>query len=265
MKIKRYAAGVEYFGTKYKGWQIQKSTDDTIQSRVDEALSKIADSEIKSTCAGRTDAGVNALSQVIHFDSEKKRTLKAWTEGCNSILPDDIKLIWVKKVSDDFHARFSAFKRTYKYIVLNKRNTSIFYKNRTLHLKDKINLQIMKEASNYLIGEHNFSSFRSSGCQSKSPMREIYEINISKKKDLISFEISANAFLLNMVRIMVGTLLEFGLENRNPDQMKSIIESRDRNLSGKTIASDGLYFIGPEYPSKFKIKKPPFKYQILPN
>ena len=113
MKIKRYAAGVEYFGTKYKGWQIQKSTDDTIQSRVDEALSKIADSEIKSTCAGRTDAGVNALSQVIHFDSEKKRTLKAWTEGCNSILPDDIKLIWVKKVSDDFHARFSAFKRTY--------------------------------------------------------------------------------------------------------------------------------------------------------
>ena len=151
------------------------------------------------------------------------------------------------------------------YRRLKKKNTSIFYKNRTLHLKDKINLQIIKDASNYLIGEHDFSSFRSSGCQSKSPMREIYEINISKKKDLISFEISANAFLLNMVRIMVGTLLEFGLENRNPDQMKSIIESRDRNLSGKTIASDGLYFIGPEYPSKFKIKKPPFKYQILPN
>ena len=196
---------------------------------------------------------------------KKKRTLKAWTEGCNSILPDDIKLIWVKNVSDDFHARFSAFKRTYKYIVLNKKNTSIFYKNRTLHLKDKINLQIMKDASNYLIGEQDFSSFRSSGCQSKSPMREIYEINISKKKDLISFEISANAFLLNMVRIMVGTLLEFGLENRNPNQMKSIIEGRDRNLSGKTIASDGLYFIGPEYPSEFKIKKPPLKYQILPN
>ena len=265
MKINRYAAGVEYFGTKYRGWQIQKSTDDTIQSRIDEALSKIADSEIKSTCAGRTDSGVNALSQVIHFDSDKKRTLKAWTEGCNSILPDDIKLIWVRRVSEDFHARFSAIKRTYKYIVLNKKNTSIFYKNRTLHIKDKINLEIMKEASKHLIGEKDFTSFRASGCQSKSPMREIFEIKISRKKNLITFEISANAFLLNMVRIIVGTLLEFGLENKNPNLMKSIIEERDRNLSGKTIASDGLYFIGPEYPLEFNIKKPPLKYQILPN
>ena len=123
----------------------------------------------------------------------------------------------------------------------------------------------MKEASKHLIGEKDFTSFRASGCQSKSSMREIFEIKISRKKNLITFEISANAFLLNMVRIIVGTLLEFGLENKNPNLMKSIIDNRDRNLSGKTIASDGLYFIGPEYPLEFKIKKPPLKYQILPN
>ena len=122
----------------------------------------------------------------------------------------------------------------------------------------------MRDSSKYLIGEKDFTSFRSSGCQSKSPMREIYEINISKRKNLIVFEISANAFLLNMVRIIVGTLLEFGLEEKNPLLMKTIVDGRDRNLSGKTISADGLYFVGPEYPSEFKIKKPPLKYQILP-
>ena len=122
----------------------------------------------------------------------------------------------------------------------------------------------MRDSSKYLIGEKDFTSFRSSGCQSKSPMREIYEINISKRKNLIVFEISANAFLLNMVRIIVGTLLEFGIEEKNPLLMKTIVDGRDRNLSGKTISADGLYFVGPEYPSEFKIKKPPLKYQILP-
>ena len=122
----------------------------------------------------------------------------------------------------------------------------------------------MRDSSKYLIGEKDFTSFRSSVCQSKSPMREIYEINISKRKNLIVFEISANAFLLNMVRIIVGTLLEFGIEEKNPLLMKTIVDGRDRNLSGKTISANGLYFVGPEYPSEFKIKKPPLKYQILP-
>ena len=122
----------------------------------------------------------------------------------------------------------------------------------------------MRDSSKYLIGEKDFTSFRSSGCQSKSPMREIYEINISKRKNLIVFEISANAFLLNMVRIIVGTLIEFGIEEKNPLLMKTIVDGRDRNLSGKTISANGLYFVGPEYPSEFKIKKPPLKYQILP-
>ena len=139
MKLNRYAAGIEYFGKNYKGWQTQKITSETIQSKIDGALSKIADSEIKSICAGRTDSGVNALSQVIHFESDKKRSLKGWLEGCNSVLPDDIRFIWIKKVPETFHARFSAIKRTYKYFVLNAQNTSVFYKNKTVHIKDKIN------------------------------------------------------------------------------------------------------------------------------
>ena len=265
MEVDRYAAGVEYFGKNYKGWQIQKSTNETVQAKVEEALTKIADIGINSICAGRTDSGVNALSQVIHFDSQQKRTLKAWKDGANSILPDDIKLIWVKRVSNEFHARFSAVKRTYKYFILNDDSTSIFYKNKTTLVKDKINLENMKEASKFLIGEKDFSSFRSSGCQSKTPIREIFEINFTKKKKLISIEISANAFLLNMVRIIIGTLLDFGLNDRDPKKMKSIIESRDRNLSGKTLAASGLYFIGPEYPGEFKIKKPPVKHSVLPS
>ena len=264
MEVDRYAAGVEYFGKNYNGWQIQKSTNETVQSKVEQALTKIADIKINTICAGRTDSGVNALSQVIHFDSQQKRTLKAWKDGANSILPDDIKLIWVKRVSNEFHARFSAVKRTYKYFILNDDSTSIFYKNKTTLVKDKINLENMKEASKFLIGEKDFSSFRSSGCQSKTPIREIFEINFTKKKKLISIEISANAFLLNMVRIIIGTLLDFGLNDKDPKKMKSIIESRDRNLSGKTLAASGLYFIGPEYPGEFKIKKPPVKHSVLP-
>jgi len=262
--LTRVALGIEYFGTEYSGWQKQKTTKNTIQEIIENALSQIADHEIKTICSGRTDAGVHALSQIIHFDSSSKRFQKAWIKGTNSILPNNISVIWAKKVPNEFHARFSAINRTYKYLIINKAQDSILRSKKSILVKQKLNLEIMKEASQHLLGEQDFSSFRASGCQSKTAMRNIKQIKILKNKNTFTIEISANAFLLNMVRIIVGTLIDFGINNSDPTIMKNILDSRDRKLAGKTANPDGLYFIGPEYPDVFKIKKPPFNQQIIP-
>lgn len=261
--MQRYALGLEYLGTKYKGWQKQKKTNQTIQYFLEESLSKIADEQVKVFCSGRTDAGVHSKLQITHFDTNAYRKIDSWILGTNSILPKDISVKWVKKVPDTFHARFSAIKRTYRYHIFNGRQQSVLNRNFTLHIKDRINITNMIEASRYLIGEKDFSSFRASGCQSNSPKRNIFNISIKKNAQIISIEISANAFLLNMVRIIVGTLIEIGTKEIEPTAMKEIIYSKDRKNSGRTVDSKGLFFIGAEYPDEFKLKSPVYNKRFI--
>ena len=262
--MKRFAASIEYYGTNYSGWQKQKQTLDTVQEKVENAFSSIANEKVNVVCSGRTDAGVHALSQVIHFDTNTKRLKKSWVEGTNSLLPNDISINWIKSVDDTFNARFSAVSRTYKYVVFNKTSSSIIHSNRATIVKEKLDIDIMIKASRFLLGEKDFSSFRASGCQSKTPMRNVRDIKITKKKNTITFEISANAFLFNMVRIIMGTLINFGIKKLDPKLMKEILDAKDRKEASKTFDSCGLYFIGPEYPMVFKLPNPPTRRQVVP-
>ena len=252
-EITRIAIGVEYEGTAYKGFQKQKSTSQTIQGLIDKALSQVADQKIKSVCSGRTDAGVHAYCQTIHFDTTSSRKNKAWVQGGNSLLPKDIRFIWAQKVNNNFHSRFSAISRTYRYIIRNSSFSSALNRNRHLWIKEDLDLQSMRRASSYLIGDRDFTSFRSSSCQSNSSFRNIYSIKIKKKGELILIDITANAFLLNMVRIIVGTLLEVGRKKVTPNKVKSILDAKDRKLAGKTASPEGLYFVGTNYEEKFKL------------
>ena len=252
-EITRVAIGVEYEGTAYKGFQKQKSTSETIQGFIDKALSQVANQKIKTICSGRTDAGVHAFCQTIHFDTTSSRENKAWVQGGNSLLPKDIRFIWAQKVNNNFHSRFSAISRTYRYIIRNSSFPSALNRSRHLWIKEDLDLQSMRRASSYLIGDRDFTSFRSSSCQSKSSFRNIYSIKIKKKGELILIDITANAFLLNMVRIIVGTLLEVGRKKITPKKVKLILDARDRKLSGKTASPEGLYFVGTSYKEKFKL------------
>lgn len=252
-KISRIAVGVEYDGTVYKGFQKQKSTQKTIQGLIDNALSQVADHKIKTICSGRTDSGVHAYCQTLHFDTTSSRENKSWVQGGNSLLPEDIRFIWVRKVKDDFHSRFSAISRTYRYIVRNSSLPSALNRNRHLWIKGDLDLVGMRRASSYLIGERDFTSFRSSSCQSKTSFRHIHSIEIKKKGDLILFDITANSFLQNMVRIIIGTLLEVGSKKITPKQVKLILETKDRKLAGTTTSPKGLYFVRTSYLKKFKL------------
>ena len=252
-EISRIAVGVEYDGTAYKGFQKQKSTNETIQGFIDVALSQIADQKINTTCSGRTDTGVHAYCQIIHFDTAAFRAKKAWIQGGNALLPKDIRFIWAQKVSDNFHSRFSAISRTYRYIIRNSSFPSALNRNRHLWIKEDLDLLGMRRASSYLIGEQDFASFRSSTCQSKTSLRKIHAIRIQKQSELVLIDITANAFLLNMVRIIVGTLLEVGSKKITPKEVKLILSAKDRKLAGKTSSPEGLYFVGASYLKKFKI------------
>ena len=252
-EITRVAIGVEYEGTAYKGFQKQKSTSETIQGLIDKALSQVADEKIKSVSSGRTDAGVHAFCQTIHFDTTSSRENKAWVQGGNSLLPKDIRFIWAQKVNNNFHSRFSAISRTYRYIIRNSSFPSALNRSRHLWIKEDLDLQSMRRASSYLIGDRDFTSFRSSSCESKTSIRNIYSIKIKKKGELVLIDITANAFLLNMVRIIVGTLLEVGRKKITPKKVKLILDAKDRKLSGKTASPEGLYFVGTSYKEKFKL------------
>ena len=252
-EITRIAIGVEYEGTAYKGFQKQKSTSETIQGLIDKALSQVADEKIKSVCSGRTDAGVHAFCQTIHFDTTSSRENKAWVQGGNSLLPKDIRFIWAQKVNNNFHSRFSAISRTYRYIIRNSSFPSALNRSRHLWIKEDLDLQSMRRASSYLIGDRDFTSFRSSSCQSKTSFRNIYSIKIKKKGELVLIDITANAFLFNMVRIIVGTLLEVGRKKITPKKVKLILDAKDRKLSGKTASPEGLYLVGTRYQEKFKL------------
>ena len=249
----RIALGVEYDGTNYFGFQKQKSTKQTIQGSLEESISRVADHKVKTFCSGRTDAGVHAFMQVLHFDTKAIRSSIEWSRGINSYLPKDIRVLWAKEIDESFHARFSATKRFYIYNILNDPTPSALWAHRSLYIPTRLDMQSMKKASKYLLGEHDFSSFRGSGCQSKTPIRNIHKIKISRKDDFVTLEFAANAFLLHMVRIIVGTLIMVGKKEIKPEEVDKILKQKNRKIAGKTVSSSGLFFLGPCYPKKYKV------------
>lgn len=249
----RIALGVEYDGSEYFGFQKQKTTNQTIQGLLETSASKVADHKVKTFCSGRTDAGVHAFMQVIHFDTDAIRSSREWLRGINSYLPSDIRVIWSKEMDESFHARFSATRRSYLYNIFNNQTPSALWSDRSLFVTQQLDIRSMRAASKYLIGEHDFTSFRGSGCQSKTSLRNIDNIEISKKDRFIRVELSANAFLLHMVRIIIGTLLMVGKKEIKPKEVENILKQQDRRLAGKTVSSSGLFFMGPEYPQKYNI------------
>tara|TARA_B100000809_G_scaffold224975_1_gene235540 strand:- start:1259 stop:2050 length:792 start_codon:yes stop_codon:yes gene_type:complete len=252
-KIRRVALGLEYQGTNYFGLQKQKTTKKTVQGLLEAALNSVSNETVKTFSCGRTDSGVHAYGQVMHFDTCASRKEQEWVRGGNSLLPSDIVILWAKEVDNNFHARFSALSRSYRYVIRNTVVPSALWGKRSLWINQELDLMAMRRASRYLLGEKDFSSFRGSGCQSKSPVRYISSIKITKRNEFISIDITANSFLLNMVRIIVGTLLLVGRKDITASKINKIIEGKDRRLSGKTVSSDGLYFIGPKYSQEFKI------------
>lgn len=253
----RIALGIEYDGSGYSGFQIQPGLD-TIQGRLERALSEIADEEVTLQCAGRTDAGVNATGQVIHFDVSHERSDRAWILGTNTRLPPDIAVTWSKHVSEDFHARFSARARRYRYILQNTlHRPGLFACGVSLYHGD-FDTQRMQQAAALLKGEHDFSSFKAADDQSRSPCRCVHFIEISRRGPFIIFDIAANAFLNHMVRNIVGSLLPVGSGEKSLKWFRDVFEARDRRAAGPTARPGGLYLVSVTYPAAFGLPQREF-------
>ena len=251
----KLAAAVEYCGSRFSGWQYQNHAP-SIQQHVEEALSKIADQKIQIHCAGRTDAGVHALSQVIHFETSAARPMKAWQFGCNTHLLPDVSLLWAKIVAEDFHARYSALNRTYRYIIFNRPVRPAINQDLVTWEYRNLNVDLMQKAGRSLIGEHDFTSFRAAGCQSKTAVREIQKLEVFRNGRYIIIEICANAFLQHMVRNIAGVLMEIGMGKAPPEWAQQVLESRDRTLAGVTAPASGLYLTRVDYPEQYQIPCP---------
>jgi tRNA pseudouridine38-40 synthase len=253
----RIALGIEYNGANYHGWQSQDGNLITVQNTLEKALTMVADQPIKISCAGRTDVGVHATGQVIHFDfapnSNKTRPLHAWLQGTNSYLPKDIRVQWAHEVPLSFHARFSATARHYRYIIYNGRAESALMHNRVLWYPWPLKDQAMQEAINHLLGEHDFSALRASSCQSLSTKRCVHLAKVEKHHDFIIIDIQANAFLHHMVRNIVGNLLLIGQNKKTPEWFKELLACRDRKQGGITAPATGLYLIAVMYPDIYQL------------
>jgi tRNA pseudouridine38-40 synthase len=246
----RIALGIEYDGQHFYGWQKQTGLR-TIQGSLEQALSIIADEPIELFCAGRTDAGVHAAGQVVHFDTTSQRQLRAWTLGTNTHLPPSISVTWAQEVTDDFHARFCALSRCYRYLIYNTPIRSAILSGKVTWHAYPLNIKEMQIASQYLLGEQDFTSFRSSQCESKTAMRNIHYINITQQSDIISVEIQANAFLHHMVRNIIGVLKKVGEGIQKPIWTKEVLAAQDRRSAAETAPPDGLYLLKVGYPEAF--------------
>jgi tRNA pseudouridine38-40 synthase len=248
----RIAMGVEYDGSSYNGWQKQ-NIGLGIQTVVEKALSKVANHQINSICAGRTDTGVHARSQVIHFDTITERDNYGWLAGVNSNLPPDINITWVKNVNNDFHARFSASKRKYSYKILNQKTRSSLSRNYFWWVYDELDVNQMQSGAKYLIGKHDFTSFRATSCQASSPIREIFDIQIQKNDEGLRITLTANAYLQRMVRNIVGALVQIGKQEKDAKWMHDVLKGRDRKLAGIAAPAHGLTLLAVKYPNEFDI------------
>lgn len=252
----RIAAGIEYDGTAYNGWQ-RVSSGHGIQAAVEKALSLVANHNVEVHCAGRTDAGVHATGQVFHFESDSARSERSWLLGTNSNLPDDVGLTWIQPTADEFHARYSATARTYRYLVLNRLIRSPLCRNRAWWVHEPVDVTSMRAAAPQLIGEHDFSAFRASDCQARHATRNLQRLEVKREGDWISVTVTANAFLQHMVRNIVGTLIAVGTGDQSPDWVAQVLESRDRKEAGVTAPAAGLTLVHVQYPAEFSLPDAP--------
>lgn len=248
----RIALGIEYDGSQYHGWQAQSGLH-TVQNAVDKALSKVADEMISVTCAGRTDTGVHAINQVVHFDSNKVRTVRAWVHGANSFLPKDISVRWAKETSDSFHARYSAIERSYRYVIFNAPIRPALCRGNVTWQYRQLNHEEMHKAAQILIGEHDFTSFRSVECQSKTPMRKISLLSVRRSNDYVLIDVTANAFLHHMVRNIAGVLIAIGSGKQNSAWIEEVLQAKDRRRGADTAPPYGLYLRDVGYPKECMI------------
>jgi len=250
--VTKFAAGIQYDGAAYCGWQRQMHSA-SVQQIVEEALSKIANEAVTVFCSGRTDTGVHAKEQLIHFETSAARSDYAWRMGCNSSMPKDIRVMWCHVIDDGFHARFSATARLYQYVIHNARSESALLQNKVNWVSYALNEDKMHQAAQNLVGEHDFTSFRASSCQANTPCRKVYMASVRRKNDFIFVDIQANAFLHHMVRNIVGSLIEVGKGEQEPQWIAELIELKDRKKSAVTALANGLYFIRADYPSKYHL------------
>jgi tRNA pseudouridine38-40 synthase len=262
--IKRYAAVVQYDGSTFCGFQKQTHSP-SVQAELERALSYVADAPVILSCAGRTDTAVHASHQVIHFDSSAERSGYNWVQGANSQLPNSIALLWADEIEGDFHARHSATSRTYRYVMAAGNARPAILADGVTWVKFPLDAQVMQDACQYLLGEQDFSAFRGSGCQSLSPFRNVTAANIYQCGQLLVFEITANAFVLHMVRNIVGSLMEVGLGRQQPHWIKQLLIDGDRRHSAATAPPNGLYLVDVKYPQQFAIPKLPKGPLFLPN
>jgi tRNA pseudouridine38-40 synthase len=252
----RIALGIEYDGRAFCGWQFQDHSP-SVQEAVEKALSKVADHSVRVVCAGRTDTGVHATEQVIHFDTEVYREPYQWVKGANANLPEGVTILWAQEMSEEFHARFKAFRRAYRYIIFSRKVRPSYLNGLVTWDYRVLDETRMQDAANYLIGEHDFTSYRALGCQAKSPVRTLYQFDIRREGDFIYLDIEANAFLHHMVRNMAGVLMTIGAGEQEPEWAKEILGLRDRTLSGITAPPHGLYLVRVDYPETFSLPRIP--------
>jgi len=243
----RIALGIAYDGRPWQGWQTQPHGQ-TVQDTLERALHFFTGAASPTVCAGRTDTGVHALNQVVHLDTSVVRTLESWVRGTNAHLPDSISVQWAQQVSDQFHARFSATERSYTYLLINSRVRHPMWQGRAGWVFQPLNVIAMQEAARCLLGEHDFSSFRSSQCQAKSPVRTLYALDISQRGPRITVRLRANAFLHHMVRNIMGALIQVGQGREPVDYLSEVLAAKDRTQGAPTFAPDGLYLTDVSYP-----------------
>lgn len=259
----RLALGISYNGQAYDGWQSQPSGR-TVQDHLEAALARFADQPISTVCAGRTDAGVHGLMQVVHFDSPVERAEFSWVRGTNSFLPPDIAVQWARHVPDDFHARNSAKGRRYAYVLLESPVRPSVEAGRVGWVFRPLNQQAMEQAAAHLLGEHDFTSFRASSCQSPTPVKRMDAIRIARRGAYWRFEFEANAFLHHMIRNLMGCLVLIGQGLQPPDWMREVLLARSRDAAAPTFSPDGLYFLGPLYEPKWELPSRTAAYDGLP-
>lgn len=253
---------LEYDGSQYCGWQSQPCGC-SVQDKLELALTKIAREKIRVITAGRTDAGVHALYQVVHFDTAARRPLTAWIRGVNAFLPKDIAVLWANEASTEFHARFSANTRCYQYLLLNHPVRPGIHYQKVGWFHQPLNLERMQAGAKKLVGKHDFSAFRAAECQAKSPTRILTRLDISKHGNLLQFDVCANAFLHHMVRNIVGSLVYIGKGKYSPDWIQTLLDSGDRTAAAPTFSAAGLYLTGITYDSRWNLLKTHFERSVF--
>jgi tRNA pseudouridine38-40 synthase len=252
----RWAVGVEYRGSRYHGFQLQSATPDTVQQALETAIGSVANHAVRLHCAGRTDAGVHATAQVVHFDTASERPEHGWLLGCNTRLPDDISLQWLKPMPAQFHARFMARRRRYRYVIYNHSVPSALLRGLTTWERMPLAAERMHQAAQCLVGQHDFSAFRAAECQAHSPVRTVTHCQVARMGQLVVLDIGADAFLHHMVRNIMGVLMAIGRGEADVAWAQQVLYSRDRQQAGVTARADGLYLVEVGYDPIFQVPAP---------